>query len=140
MAESHSRLIMLEYLCVLSAWIFFRTFLECAMMNLTTRILCSRKDRKLSQQALADLIGVSRSALAQWETSMSRPSLDNLRKMAEILEVSFEWLATGRGNQYLSGSDDVISDSEVDGEIIGQLHRMNLMKKRAILNVMRAMA
>lgn len=120
--------------------ISFRTFLECAMMNLTTRILCSRKDSKLSQQALADLIGVSRSALAQWETSMSRPSLDNLRKMAEVLEVSFEWLATGRGNQYLSGSDDVISDSEVDGAIIGQLHRMNLMKKRAILNVMRAMA
>ncbi|WP_257295173.1 helix-turn-helix domain-containing protein [Endozoicomonas sp. YOMI1] len=109
-------------------------------MNLTTRILCSRKDKKFSQQALADLIGVSRSALAQWETSMSSPSLDNLRKMAEILEVSFEWLATGRGNQYLVSSDEVISDSEVDGEIIGQLHRMNLMKKRAILNVMRAMA
>lgn len=109
-------------------------------MNLTTRILCSRKDKKLSQQALADLIGVSRSALAQWETSMSSPSLDNLRKMAETLEVSFEWLATGRGNQYLVMSDEVIRDSEVDGEIINQLHRMNVLKKRAILNVMRAMA
>lgn len=108
-------------------------------MNLTTRILCSRKDKKFSQQALADLIGVSRSALAQWETSMSSPSLSNLRKIAETLEVSFEWLATGRGNQYLMLATDVISDSDVDGEIIGQLHRMNLMKKRAILNVIKAM-
>lgn len=109
-------------------------------MNLTTRILRSRKEKKLSQQALADLIGVSRSALAQWETNMSSPSLENLRKMAELLEVSFEWLATGRGNQYLHSPSDTICDTEVDGEIINQLHRMNLKKKRAILNVLRAMA
>ena len=109
-------------------------------MNLTTRILRSRKERKLSQQALADLIGVSRSALAQWETEMSSPSLENLRKMAELLEVSFEWLATGRGNQLLTPRADTICDSEVDGEIVGQLNRMSMKKKRAILNVMRAMA
>ena len=109
-------------------------------MNLTIRILRSRKERKLSQQALADLIGVSRSALAQWETEMSSPSLQNLRKMAEILEVSFEWIATGRGNQFLISRADSICDTEVDGEIVGQLHRMSLKKKRAILNVMRAMS
>ena len=108
-------------------------------MNLTIRILRSRKEKKLSQQALADLIGVSRSALAQWETQMSSPSLENLRKMAEILEVSFEWLATGRGNQYLSTPVDTICDTEVDGEIIRGLNRMNLKKKRAILNIMKAM-
>ena len=108
-------------------------------MDLTTRILCSRKDKKLSQQALADLIGVSRSALAQWETAMSSPSLENLRKMAESLHVSFEWLATGRGNQYLHQPGDMVSDDDVDDEIISQLHRMTVMKKRAILNVMRAM-
>ncbi len=108
-------------------------------MNLTTRILRARKEKKLSQQALADLIGVSRSALAQWETEMSSPSLANLRKMAEILEVSFEWLATGRGNQHLGVPVDTVCDTEVDGEIIRELNRMTLKKKRAILNVMRAM-
>ena len=109
-------------------------------MNLTTRILRSRKEKKLSQQALADLIGVSRSALAQWETQMSSPSLENLRKMAEILQVSFEWLATGRGNQYLTPMADTICDTKVDNEIMGQLNKMSMKKKRAILNVIRAMA
>ncbi|WP_422133991.1 helix-turn-helix domain-containing protein [Endozoicomonas sp. ALD040] len=108
-------------------------------MNLTTRILRSRKEKRYSQQVLADLIGVSRSALAQWETEMSSPSLENLRKMAELLEVSFEWLATGRGNQYLTSPADTICDTQVDDEIIRSLNRMNLKKKRAILNVMRAM-
>ena len=109
-------------------------------MDLTTRILRSRKEKKLSQQALADLINVSRSALAQWETSMSSPSLENLRKMANLLEVSFEWLATGRGNQHLIQSSDVIDDHEVDGIIMAQLNRMSIKKKRAILNVMKVMA
>ena len=108
-------------------------------MNLTTRILRSRKEKKLSQQALADLIGVSRSALAQWETEMSSPSLQNLRKMAELLNVSFEWLATGRGNQNLTPMAETICDTEVDSEIMNQLNRMTTKKKRAILNVMRAM-
>ncbi|WP_330927459.1 helix-turn-helix transcriptional regulator [Candidatus Sororendozoicomonas aggregata] len=109
-------------------------------MNLTMRILRSRKDKKLSQQALAGLIGVSRSALAQWETNMSSPSLGNLRKMAEVLDVSFEWLATGRGNQFLSLASDSINDDDVDQEIIRSLSIMNVKKKRAILNVMKAMA
>ena len=109
-------------------------------MNLTTRILRSRKDKKLSQQALAGLIGVSRSALAQWETEMSSPSLGNLRKMAEVLDVSFEWLATGRGNQFLATSTDTVDDNQVDDEIIRNLTAMNVKKKRAILNIMKAMA
>lgn len=109
-------------------------------MDLTTRILIARKDKKLSQQALADLIGVSRSALAQWETSMSSPSLENLRKMAKLLNVSFEWLATGRGNQYLVNSSDMIADSELENTINDYVRRMNVQKKRAILGVMKAMA
>ncbi|MDB2384309.1 helix-turn-helix domain-containing protein [Endozoicomonas sp.] len=108
-------------------------------MNLTIRILRSRKEKKLSQQALADLIGVSRSALAQWETQMSSPSLRNLRKMAEILEVSFEWLATGRGNQYISAPTDTICDTDLDHEITRSLNQIDLKKKRAILNILKAM-
>ena len=108
-------------------------------MNLTIRILRSRKEKKLSQQALADLIGVSRSALAQWETQMSSPSLENLRKMAEVLDVSFEWLATGRGDQYLTAPGDSISDTDVDYEIMRSLSQVDVKKKRAILNILKAM-
>ncbi|MDD7805082.1 MAG: helix-turn-helix transcriptional regulator [Endozoicomonas sp. (ex Botrylloides leachii)] len=108
-------------------------------MDLTIRILRSRKGKKLSQQALADLIGISRSALAQWETKMSSPSLENLRKMSEVLGVSFEWLATGRGNQYLAQPADTICDTDVDHEIMRSLHQVDLKKKRAILNILKAM-
>ncbi len=108
-------------------------------MNLATRILRARKEKKLSQQGLGDLTGVSRSALAQWETQASSPSLDSLRKMAEILEVSFEWLATGQGNQHLSKKPGVLCDQEVDGEIMRELNKIDVKKKRAILNILNAM-
>ncbi len=108
-------------------------------MTLTIRLIKIRREKKLSQQALADLIGVSRSALAQWETDMSRPSLDNLRKIADILDVSFEWLATGRGNQYISYDNNEISDDELDSEISRMLPRLNTRHKKALLDVIKVM-
>lgn len=108
-------------------------------MTLTIRLIKTRREKRLSQQALADLIGVSRSALAQWETDMSRPSLDNLRKIAEVMEVSFEWLATGRGNQYLTVDANQISDDKLDDEITRLLSRLHTGHKKALLDVIRVM-
>ncbi|MCY4177346.1 MAG: helix-turn-helix transcriptional regulator [Endozoicomonadaceae bacterium] len=108
-------------------------------MHLTIRIIKARREKKLSQQALADLIGISRSALAQWETELSRPTLKSLRKMAEVLGVSFEWLATGRGNQYLTIAEDEIQDSELDSEINRLIPRLTVKRKKAVLEIIREM-
>ena len=108
-------------------------------MNLTIRIIKVRREKKLSQQALADLVGVSRSALAQWETELSRPGLDSLRKMSEVLGVSFEWLATGRGNQYVSVEDTGITDDQLDSEIGRLIPRLTVKRKKAVLEIIREM-
>ncbi len=108
-------------------------------MTLTIRLIKTRREKRLSQQALADLIGVSRSALAQWETDMSRPSLSNLRKIAEIFDISFEWLATGRGNQYVMLQDDEIPDEQLEEEINRLLPRLNTRHKKALLDVIKVM-
>ena len=52
---------------------------------------------------LADIVGVNRSAVAQWERPCgSRPTTDNLSKLAVATSVQFEWLATGRGRMCVS--------------------------------------
>lgn len=52
----------------------------------------------MTQAALAESVGVSRSAIAQWERSGgSMPSSINLCRLAVTMRCSFEWLATGRG-------------------------------------------
>ena len=40
-------------------------------MKLSEKILYSRKRAGLSQEALADMVGVSRQAVSKWETDVS---------------------------------------------------------------------
>jgi transcriptional regulator with XRE-family HTH domain len=67
-------------------------------MTVGVRIRRARVDAKLSQAALAKVLGVTRNAVSIWEAGGS-PSSEHLRNAAVALNVSYEWLATGRGAQ-----------------------------------------
>ena len=45
---------------------------------------------KLTQEELAEKIGVSKSAIAKWETDGGLPDRDNLKRLAEIINVSVD--------------------------------------------------
>ena len=47
-----------------------------------------RKGRQLTQQNLAKRLGVGQSTVAMWENGKSVPSMKNLLKLSNILEVS----------------------------------------------------
>lgn len=51
-----------------------------------------RKGKGLSQEKVAEYMGVSRQAVTKWESGLSRPSTDNLIKLAGLLEVNVETL------------------------------------------------
>lgn len=50
------------------------------------RIRRWRLRRKLSQPALGRLVGVTRSAVSQWETGKHAPATENLMRMAEVFQ------------------------------------------------------
>jgi transcriptional regulator with XRE-family HTH domain len=52
------------------------------------KIKAFREKAEMSQRDLAQAIGTSQAAVAQWETGATQPTLDNLRKVADILGVS----------------------------------------------------
>lgn len=59
------------------------------------RIAAARKHARLSQQALADAVGVSRPAVSQWESrlpSRTEPNSDNLRAVAAVTGAPLAWL------------------------------------------------
>lgn len=56
------------------------------------RIKELRKQSRLSQQALADQIGVFRNTISNWETGYSQISLENAKKVAEYFGVTIEYL------------------------------------------------
>ena len=61
-------------------------------MKLSEKILYSRKRAGLSQEALADMVGVSRQAVSKWETGTADPSTSNLLALAKLFGVPAEEL------------------------------------------------
>ena len=64
-------------------------------MKLYENIYRLRTERGMSQEALADMLDVSRQSVSKWETAASVPDLDRLMKMCDIFSVSLDEL-TGR--------------------------------------------
>ena len=65
-------------------------------MTLGEKIAQSRKEKKLSQEELAELLQVSRQAVSKWENDLSKPDTDNLIRLADLFEIDINQLV---GNQ-----------------------------------------
>ncbi len=63
------------------------------MNNIGNRIQDLRKKAGMSQDDLADQVGVSRQAISKWERSEAMPELYNLITISEVLNVSLDELA-----------------------------------------------
>lgn len=61
-------------------------------MKLPEKILYCRKRAGLSQEALAERLGVSRQAVSKWETGEALPETGKLAALAAELGVSVDWL------------------------------------------------
>lgn len=61
-------------------------------MTLGQNIQTARKAKGISQEALAEKIGVSRQALGKWEKDTALPGVDNLQALAKELGVSVDAL------------------------------------------------
>lgn len=56
--------------------------------SLGRRIALQRRGLFLTQRQLADLLGVTQSAVARWESGECEPALRHRRKIAAALEIS----------------------------------------------------
>ena len=90
-------------------------------MNIETanRLLQYRKQHNLSQEELAEKIGVSRQAVSKWERSEASPDTDNLISLAEVYGVSLDELLKGKPEKQETGkteteSSEPASESETE--------------------------
>lgn len=68
---------------------------EVASAAVGTRIRAARLARGLTQAGLAQAVGVTRSAVAQWETDRAGQVRGNLTRIASVLGVSVQFLLEG---------------------------------------------
>ncbi len=73
-----------------------------APMELNARILKARKDAGMSQEALAEAVGKTRGAVAQWESGEVRPRHSTLVEIAKATGKSLVWLESGEETGGLS--------------------------------------
>lgn len=61
-------------------------------MSFSENIKSARKKKGISQQQLADELGVCRSSVAKYETGISMPHAKNINKLCRILNITYDEL------------------------------------------------
>ncbi|MBN8897452.1 MAG: helix-turn-helix transcriptional regulator [Rhodospirillales bacterium] len=79
-------------------------------MQMGARIREVRRERGWTQDQLALAVGVSRSAVAQWETGRAGQITGNLTRIAAALQVGVEYLMYGQDKR---GPAEAISGDEL---------------------------
>ncbi|KAF1306594.1 helix-turn-helix domain-containing protein [Streptococcus sanguinis] len=75
-------------------------------MGFSERLKESRKKARLTQVEIAEKLGISQPAYASWERGAKKPTQENLVKLAQVLNVTIDYLV---GN-----SDDEIANKELE--------------------------
>lgn len=66
-------------------------------MEFGEKLRTLRREKGLSQEELAAMVGVSRQALSKWEAGQSRPELDKLLALSDIFSVTMDSLVRPGG-------------------------------------------
>ena len=84
----------------------------------------ARKNIGLSQEELSELIGVSRAAVAKWESDKGLPDIENLKTVAKLLDVSTDYLLDDGATLDLS-----VTKKAIDLEKYAEGRKLSRIKK-----------
>lgn|SRR5690606_300533 len=113
-------------------------------MELAIRIRRARTRKQYSQLELASLLNVGRSAVANWECGAKIPSSLRLQHIAMVTDVSFEWLATGRGSaelgdQWTPAAEGMMVDDPEEMLMLQNFRACSAAGKRAVARMLAAL-
>ena len=109
---------------------------EAFFKDLGQRIATARKERGLTQQALADQLGVSQQTLAHYEVGRVGVGAAMLPRLAELLDLSLDEILIGTPIVRLPGKRGPASRIERQLDAVSQLPRAS---QKAVSQVLDAM-
>lgn len=85
---------------------------------LPEKIKSLRKKSKMSQERLAEKLGVSRQAVTKWETGTGTPDINNLKSIASLFGISIDKLLEGGKQPAHEGGFlfDSLTEYDIDGK------------------------
>ncbi|WP_433748331.1 helix-turn-helix domain-containing protein [Paenibacillus amylolyticus] len=84
------------------------------MSDLGSKLKKARENKRLTQQEVANKLGVSNGAISGYERSYRDPDTETLKKLADLYEVSLDWL---------NGRDEKEGEYTLPEEIISKVIR-----------------
>ena len=75
-------------------------------IEIANRLVQLRKQKNLSQEALANELGISRQAVSKWERAEASPDTDNLILLAKLYDISLDELLKTDQESFESGAKD----------------------------------
>ncbi len=107
-------------------------------MNFGDKIKKLRKAKGLSQQELANILGVHSKHISRYENNFSNPSLDVLLKLRNLFHVSLDYLVTDDDSQDFNYKDRELEKyfeavdklNEEDKQVIKKVIESMLIKNK----------
>lgn len=81
-------------------------------MNLAEKLTIQRKKSGMSQEQLAERLGITRQSVSKWEAGSSMPEISKLIALSELFQVSLDYLL----KDYLDEDRGRISAEDVNGD------------------------
>ena len=96
-------------------------------MNFAQKLIQLRKQHGMSQEDLANKLGVSRQAVSRWEQSNSYPDLPNLQGLCRVFSISADYLICDEVVQPCSAEQPEPKDTQE------RPHRFNFHETRFLI-------
>lgn len=85
---------------------------EVAVMNIGNNIAALRKEKSITQEELANILGVSAQAVSKWENNSSCPDVALLTDIADYFGVTVDALLRAQGDEITSEQPQVNTSSQ----------------------------
>lgn len=96
-------------------------------MTLGEKIASARKEKGMTQEMLAEQLGVTRQAVARWETGRGYPSIDSLKEISSYFSVSIDDLLSGEQLIFIAEKENKSNLNGVCDLLLGFVDLFSLM-------------
>ena len=107
------------------------------MNDIGYQLKALRKSQRMTQQAVADKVGITRATLSNYEISRRTPDLKTLRKLAECFGVSLDYFGVAPADDILdllARAKDVFENPNINderkNELFDEIMRLKLSLKK----------
>lgn len=82
-------------------------------MLLGDKLLSLRKEKNITQETVAEIIGVTRQTISNWELNQTAPDLEQAKKISELYNISLDELIENNNKQEIEkNSKSDLSNTE----------------------------